>query len=119
MGKSEIDRDVGRRIEPRVRARLYAQLVTPGELETVYIESLSSAGAGLSVETLPPVGSEVVLSWQSHDMPGTVVWARGRRCGLNFSDAIPPVIVEAIASASDAGRYVRDLARTAVVRKLG
>lgn len=118
MGKPEADRDVGRRTQPRVRARLYAQLVTPDELETVYIESLSSDGAGLSVDALPTIGSDVVLSWQDHDMPGTVVWARGRRCGLTFSRPIPPVIVEAVARASGGGRFVRDLARPATLRKL-
>jgi hypothetical protein len=109
MNRPEDDFNVGRRLDSRVRARLYAQLVTPDQLQTVYIETLSPRGAGLRVETAPSVGAEVVLSWKAHDMAGTIIWARGHRCGVSFSDELPSEIVDAIVKTTDGGRYVRDL----------
>jgi hypothetical protein len=115
MERLDPDRIVGRRLQPRVVARLYAQLVTCEQLQTVYIESLSTSGAGLSLDTVPPVGAEVVLSWQEWDWPCVVIWSHGRHCGLSFATPIAAEVVDALRRSATrqrtvrSGRYVRDL----------
>jgi hypothetical protein len=91
---------------------LIADLVTVGGVQRVYVESLSSHGAGLRVDDLPGVGSEVVLAWSAYDIPGTVAWAEGHRCGVAFSRTVPTAIAEEIIRTSGGG-YTRNLAFTA------
>lgn len=105
----DADSDVGRRLEERARSIMTADLVTLDRLQRVYVESLSTRGAGLLVEDLPAVGSEVVLAWSAYDIAGTVAWAADLRCGVTFSRVIPLTIVEEIIRTSG-GRNSQKLA---------
>lgn len=95
------DNDIGRRLQPRVPASLLAHLVMPHQRQCVFIESISCSGAGLAVELPLAVGSEVVLSWEAFDMAGMIVWTRGRRCGLAFSEELPGDILAAVIGQSN------------------
>lgn len=117
MGTPEPDSDIGRRLHPRVPANLWARLVTGQQFEHVFIESLSTSGAGLCLESAATVGMEVMLSWQAHDIPGTIVWARGRKCGLAFDRSIQTELVAAIVQASGIAR--QELGRSVRHRNLG
>jgi hypothetical protein len=123
MERSDPDSDVGRRLAPRVQAKLYAQLSSQLSLQTAFIESLSATGAGLSVETPPAVGTTVILGWHTHDWQATVVWTKDRRCGLRFAHPISTHIVEALRQLSGnrrlarSGRYVRDIPRAPLHRR--
>lgn len=112
MARTDSDSDVGRRLEPRARTKLIAELVTLRGLQQVCVESLSPHGAGLSVDDLPEIGSEIVLAWPVHAVPGTVAWAEGRRCGVLFSREVAEAVIEEIIRTSG-GTYIDSLARLA------
>jgi hypothetical protein len=101
---------VGRRLEERVPTRLIAELVSLSGLQQVCVQSLSPHGAGLLVDHLPGIGSEVVIAWPSHDISGTVAWADGQHCGIAFSPAVSPAVVEEILR-TNGGTYIDSLAR--------
>ena len=96
MARTDSDSDVGRRLEPRARTKLFAALVTLRGLQQACVESLSPHGAGLSVDNPPEIGSEVVLAWPIHAISGTIAWVEGRRCGVSFSRGVSEAVIEEI-----------------------
>jgi hypothetical protein len=112
MARTDSDSDVGRRLEPRARTKLIAELVTLCGLQEVCVDSLSPRGAGLSVDDPPEIGSEVVLAWPVHAISGTVAWAEGHRCGVVFSHAVPPAAIDEIIR-TNGGTYIDSLVRLA------
>lgn len=110
MGRSGSDSDLGRRLEERVPTRLIAELVSLSGLQQVCVQSLSPHGAGLLVDDVPGIGSEVVIAWPSHDISGTVAWADGHRCGVAFSRVVPPAVIDEIIR-TNGGTYIDSLAR--------
>ncbi|WP_375293481.1 PilZ domain-containing protein [Novosphingobium sp. G106] len=112
MARTDSDSDVGRRLERRARTELIAELVTLRGLQQVRVESLSSCGAGLKVDHLPEIGSTIVLAWPVHALCGTVAWAKGRRCGISFSPAVPEATIAEIVR-TNGGAHIDSLARLA------
>jgi hypothetical protein len=112
MAKTDSDSDVGRRLEPRDRTKLVAELVTLRGLQRVCVESLSPHGAGLNVDDPPEIGSEVVLAWPVLAISGTIAWAMGHRCGISFSRGVPETVIEEIIR-TNGGTYIDSLARLA------
>lgn len=112
MARTDSDSDVGRRLVSRARTKLIAELVALRGLQDVCVESLSSHGAGLIIHDPPDIGSEVVLAWPAHAISGTVAWAEGHRCGIEFSREMPEAAIEEIIQ-TNGGTYIDSLARLA------
>jgi hypothetical protein len=112
MGKPEIDGMVGRRLEPRTRVTAFAQLITTDDILHAEVVGLSPRGAGLRLDVLPAVGSEVVLSLRSCDVPAKVLWAHGRSCGIAFTSPAPADIMSILNRPIRSERYVRDFTRS-------
>jgi hypothetical protein len=55
--------------------------------------NLSSAGAQLTGEALPAVGKDVLVACGPNEVFGTVVWAEGKHCGIQFDEPITPGLV--------------------------
>lgn len=90
MGSEDFDRggECGKRSSRRARVLLAARLKTAtGEIEA-RLRDLSTKGALVECNVIPPVGSEVVFSRGTILVPARIAWTSGNRIGLEFAYAI-------------------------------
>ena len=78
----------GRRVEPRAQIGLRTSTETLSSRGKATILNLSCAGAQLEGEALPAVGKDVLLTCQSVEIFGTVLWSREGRCGILFDEPL-------------------------------
>lgn len=76
------------RTEPRMKVLLAGELRTPIGPVACRLHDISRGGACVDADHPQRVGSHVSLSRGPLAAKGIVVWARGRRCGLQFNDPI-------------------------------
>ena len=78
----------GRRSEPRavIGLRTTAEMLSGRREATLF--NLSAAGAQLMGEGLPALGKDVLVRCGPVEVFGTVVWADGDRCGIQFDEPI-------------------------------
>jgi hypothetical protein len=74
----------GRRDAPREPIIVPAALLTLHHSQSVVIADISSSGAALLGRNLPSEFEDVWLKVGTVDVLGTVVWRKGRFCGLTF-----------------------------------
>jgi hypothetical protein len=76
--------ETGNRQAKRARVLLAGRLQTPfGEVDA-RLRDISSKGALVECDKVPPVGSDVVFSRGSTIVPARVAWTGGGRIGLEF-----------------------------------
>ena len=78
----------GRRIEPRAQIGLRTSTETLSSRGKATILDLSCAGAQLEGQALPAVGKDVLLTCQSVEIFGTVLWSQDSRCGILFDEPL-------------------------------
>lgn len=69
---------------PRKNLMLAATIESGTLQATVRIRNLSQSGAMLDGGALPNIGTKLVLRRAVIEMPATVVWQAGSRCGIQF-----------------------------------
>jgi hypothetical protein len=78
----------GQRASRRARVLLAAKIKTPtGDIDA-RLRDLSTKGALVECNIIPPVGSEVMFSRGSILVPARIAWTGGNRIGLEFAYAI-------------------------------
>src|ERR1041384_3590128 len=78
----------GRRAELRAPVRLAVAIETLDGKKRIGLLEASLSGARLEGAGLPPVGKDVVLLCGAVEAFGTIVWAAGERCGMQFDEPI-------------------------------
>ena len=78
----------GRRSQPRAPILLSGSVDAVSGRKQVSLLEVSLEGARLEGADLPAAGREVVLSSGPVDAFGTVFWASGSRCGIQFDTPI-------------------------------
>lgn len=90
------------------RSQRRAYLVLPASAEAlsghlqVTLLDVSPTGARLEGSRLPAVGKDIILRCGGLDTFGTIAWAAGGRCGIQFDEAISTGDVVALRALSDA-----------------
>lgn len=79
----------GRREQSRLRVRLACRLITRAGDNALALVDLSRTGARVQTGAIAPPQGDAVLQWSGMEAFGTVVWARGGFCGLQFEEPIP------------------------------
>ena len=96
----------GRRSDVRARVLLAAAAeAISGHLHVTLME-VSLTGARLMGSRLPGPGKDVMFKCAGLDLFGTVVWAEGRQCGLQFDEPISLqelVALRGVSAASERG----------------
>lgn len=70
-----------------------AALELSGTSLPVKLRNLSADGALVEGDKLPVEGTEVVFRRQELSLPARVVWEKGGRAGLSFSESLSPEAV--------------------------
>lgn len=83
-----IDGVTGRRAAPRKQILLPAAVTTPTASIQLELLNISSTGARLRGDTLPRIGQDVLLKSENVEAFGTVVWNRGKLCGVHFDEPL-------------------------------
>ena len=78
------------RREPRVEVKLEATLFHDGIGVPVTINNISSYGALLCTRHLPPIGSQITIVTDRHELWATVIWTGEDRCGVLLSQSVDP-----------------------------
>lgn len=86
--RTDDHRQSGRRAEPRAPVRLPVSVETLDGKKRVGLLEVSLSGARLSGLGLPAVGKDIVLMCGPIEAFGTIVWAAGERCGMQFDQPI-------------------------------
>ena len=86
----------GRRQAPRTSAPLNALVDMIGQSRCYELVDISTSGARLSGVPLPRIGTEVLLSVESVEAFGAIVWSEHGQCGIEFDDPIDAQAVRAI-----------------------
>lgn len=76
------------RSEPRMKVLLTGDLRTPKGTIVCRLLDISRGGACLEADEPQEVGARVALNRGQLAVNGTVVWSRGRRCGVRFEGSI-------------------------------
>jgi hypothetical protein len=84
-----IESNVGRRMDARLRLMLPASLRLPIAKEVCWLENISRTGALVRIEELPAEGSTAIFKFMHLSIWCTVVWTREQWCGLQFDDPLP------------------------------
>ena len=92
---------IGRRSNARARMNLPVSLMFPDKTCPCLLENMSSGGGRVHIEPLPKLGSAAFLHCADLEIFCSVVWARGRKCGLNFEDIVTQDMVMAIRAFAD------------------
>jgi len=95
----------GRRAELRAPVRLAVAIETLDGKKRISLLEASLSGARLEGPGLPPVGKDVVLLCGAIEAFGTIVWAAGERCGMQFDEpiTIPELVALRRLAATTAG----------------
>ena len=78
----------GRRGASREKLPMPAMLSTIDNYHMTTVVDLSSSGARMRGDKLPPVGFSVVLKLDCVRAFGVVVWSTGGECGVAFDDPL-------------------------------
>lgn len=73
----------------RTNLMLAATIYADGDILAVRIRNLSETGALVEGATLPEKGASVLLSRNALQVPATVAWSGGGRCGIHFDQLTP------------------------------
>ncbi len=73
---------------------LEARLVLPDRTALAVVENISRIGCCLQLAKPPRIGVTVLVRIEEIAELGTVVWAKGERCGVNFVSQLAPPAVE-------------------------
>ncbi len=84
---------LGKREMARLPTGLSATLVRPEGAVRCVLENISRKGCRLMIDEPPKVGATVAVRVDRIDALGTIIWVRGKRCGVGFAT---PVAVEAL-----------------------
>jgi hypothetical protein len=79
-----------RRLAPRRRIFVAGSAVTIHGSKSVIVENLSTSGARIRGQDLPPVGRKVLIWIEGLDVLGTVSWAKNLECGIRFDVPLDP-----------------------------
>jgi hypothetical protein len=93
-----------RREGPRYRVLLVAKLVTTTDEQPVKIRDISTWGAMVEGGKLFSKGTDLILQRGATEIFAKVSWNNGRRCGLEFDDAL---------SAAELTDFIKQSAKTA------
>lgn len=112
-GYGNQSQEAGRRAQSRLRTFLPARLTTLDGRQSVVLSDLSPTGARLTLSKDIRLNQEGVLEWDRHEAFGTIVWFKGRECGLHFDETLPMRILVATRELHDATglRSLRELDR--------
>jgi PilZ domain len=91
----------GRRNAARAQAPLLAILSSVASDHRAAIMNLSLSGARFSAPDLPAEGEKVAFRADTVQAFGTVVWSRGRECGVVFETPLAAGDVERLRRAAD------------------
>ncbi len=97
------------RTQGRLPVRLVAKVASRSRTHAAILENISKSGAKLSVDSAPPVGSEVILRWHGHELFGRVSWTSATHCGLAFDSIVPPALLEETLSLDEAAHVPDEL----------
>jgi hypothetical protein len=78
----------GRRSQPRAAVNLPVTITTLDGNKRVGLLEVSLSGARLEGAALPQVAKNAVLMCGGVEAFGTIVWATGNRCGMQFDEPI-------------------------------
>lgn len=78
----------GRRSQPRAAVNLPITIATLDGNKRISLLEVSLSGARLEGAALPQVGKNAVLMCGAVEAFGTIVWAAGNRCGMQFDEPI-------------------------------
>ena len=93
----------GRRALSRARLFVPAKVMLLQGLENCVLDDLSQSGARITLAGhMPRRGSGAVLQIQQFEAFGTIIWAVGKRFGMEFEDILPLPQVVAIRHFADA-----------------
>lgn len=79
----------GRRAQSRLRVWLSCRLITRGFDAKAVLADLSRVGAKIQTNRSEGLYGEAVLQWAGMEAFGTIIWARGGFCGLQFDKPVP------------------------------
>ena len=82
------DEGSGRRNQPRAAVNLPVTITTLDGNKRIGLLEVSLRGARLEGEMLPQAGKNAILMCGSVEAFGTIVWAAGNRCGMQFDEPI-------------------------------
>lgn len=85
---------------PRLELRLSAKLESISVRRGVALLNLSTDGAMIESEVLPPAGADIILKCGVIDVIGVVKWVRRHRCGIRFDEPIDYALVTRYRDAS-------------------
>lgn len=78
----------GRRSAPRELTPLFAIFTTVARSDRALVVDISATGARLHGDYLPSCGEALDLCVEKIRAFGTVMWARGRECGIEFDEPL-------------------------------
>lgn len=76
--------------ETRVEIDLEAVLYHEGIGAPITISNISSYGALLCTRYVPPIGSQITIVTDRHELWATVIWTGEDRCGVLLSQSVDP-----------------------------
>lgn len=85
---------LGNRGIARLALGLEATLILPDRTIQAKVENVSRVGCCLQMEMAPRVGVTVMVRIEEVEELGTVVWIKGKQCGVNFHSQLAPDAVE-------------------------
>lgn len=80
---------IGKRIVPRLRVRVPAQLLAVTHIERAVLRDVSIVGAMLLTSTPVTRGEYLVLRWGEFETFGKISWISGNHSGMAFEEPIP------------------------------
>jgi hypothetical protein len=86
--RADDDERRGRRSQPRAPVHLPVTIATLDGNKRISLLEVSLSGARLEGTGAPPIGKDAVLMCGAVEAFGTIVWAAGERCGMNFDEPI-------------------------------
>jgi hypothetical protein len=80
--------DVTARRSPRVRVLINARIITTTDEQPVKLRDISAGGTLVQSEQPLAAGKDVILRRGSTELFARIVWAKGKKCGLQFEDTL-------------------------------
>lgn len=89
-GSIEVPGLAERRSQMRHPVSWPARMLLHGSMAAVRIENVSEGGFGMSCDTRPAVGEQIVVELMDRLLTGLITWSAGRRCGIKLTVPLPP-----------------------------
>jgi hypothetical protein len=84
---------IGRRVEQRFPTRI-ASVISSGDTQVFgTLEDISASGAKFDTDYVANLGERVSIRGVALDISGTIIWRKGRKCGVSFDRPIDPLHV--------------------------